>query len=94
MQLALKVRDNVRGYGSDPAGLIETPFIDLEQPTNLQIIVPKARIFFAVPPPLPATSMTTLGPNCLPPQPIPGAMTDDFVTNVEIIRARVANNWA
>lgn len=65
MQLTLKVRDEARGYGSDPAGLVETPLIDVRQPTNLEIIVPKARIFFAVPPPLPSTSITTLGPNCL-----------------------------
>jgi hypothetical protein len=94
MQLALKVRDNARGHGSDPAGLVETPLIDLQQPTNLQIIVPKVLIFFAVPPPLPPTSVTTLGPNCLPPQPNPGAVTDDFVINVETIREQVADNWA
>jgi len=86
MKLALKVRDNVHGYGSDPAGLLETPSIDIMQPTDLQIMVPKTLIFFAVPPPLPPTLMTTLGPNCLPPQPNPGAVTDDFVINVETIR--------
>jgi hypothetical protein len=94
MKLALKVRDAARGYGSDPNQLVETPVMELDQPTNLQIIVPKAHIFFAVQPPWPPTSLTRLGANTLPPQPVPGGMTDDFVIDVETIRSNVEDNWA
>ena len=94
MRIALKIRDAARGYGSDPNQLIETPVMELNVPTDLQIIVPKGLIFFAVQPPWPPTFMKHLGPNTLPPQPVPGIMTDDFVIDVETIRSNVEDNWA
>ena len=94
MKVALKVRNNNLGHGSDPAQFIESETISLLQPTDIEIIVPKNRIYFAVPPAqVPPTSMTTPGQNALPRAALPYGPIDDFVVSVDLIRRCVLEDW-
>jgi hypothetical protein len=94
MKVALKLRNNNLGYGSDPAHLIESDTISLLQPTNIEIIVPKDRIYFAVPPAqVPPTSFNIPGPSALPGAAVPYGPIDDFIVRLDLIRMRVLENW-
>ena len=94
MKVALKVRNNNLGYGSDPTQLIESDKISLLQPTNVEIIVPKNRIYFAVPPAqVPPTSRTLPGPNALPRAVVPYGPIDDFIVPLDLIRRHALENW-
>src|SRR5208282_1227783 len=94
MRVALKVRNNNLGYGSDPVYLIESDTFFLLQPTNIEIIVPKNRIYFvALPAQIPPTSFIRLGPNALPRAAVPYGPRDDFIVPLDLIRRRVLENW-
>ena len=94
MRVALKVRDNNLGHGSDPTYQIESDTISLLQPTDIEIIVPKNRIYFAVPPAqIPPTSLNTPGPNALPRAAVPYGPIDDLIVPLDLIRTRVLENW-
>lgn len=94
MKVALKVRNNTLGHGSDPAHMVESDAISLLQPTNIEIVVPKDRIYFAVPPELvPPTPLTIPGPNTLPRTAVPYGPIDDFIVSLDLIRRRVLANW-
>ena len=94
MRVALKVRNNNLGYGSDPTHLTESDKISLLQPANIEIIVSKDRIYFAVPPAqIPPTSLTIPGPNVLPRAAVPYGPIDDFIVPLDLIRRRVLENW-
>lgn len=93
MKAVFKLRDMVQGHGFDPASGAETPYIDLQNPTTYEFIIPKARIFFAVPPAMiPPTAFTLPGPNALPP-PVPIVPTDDYVLPIEYFRIALFSNW-
>jgi hypothetical protein len=95
MKSVFKLRDAVRGHGYDAASGAETPYIDIQHPTTYQFIIPKARIFFAVPPAMiPPTTFTVPGPNALPPPPIPVPLTDDFVLPIECFREALLGDWS
>jgi len=94
MKAVFKLRDINRGHGYDAASGAETPNIDLQHPTTYQFIIPKARIFFAVPPAMiPPTTLTLPGPSALPPPPIPVIPTDDFVLPIESFRDVLFRFW-
>ena len=94
MKAGFKLRDNVRGHGFDIASGAEIPSIDIRHSTTYQFIIPKARIFFAVPPAMiPPTTQTLPGPSALPPPPVPIVPTDDFVLPIEVFRDALFRNW-
>ena len=94
MKVVFKLRDTVRGHGYDPAAGAETPNIDLRNPTTYEFIIPKARIFFAVPPAMvPATQFALPGPNALPPPVVPVVPTDDYVLPLECFQSAIIRNW-
>jgi hypothetical protein len=94
MKAVFKLRDVIRGRGYDAASDAETPSIDLQYPTIYQFIIPKARVFFAVPPAMiPSTTFTLPGPNALPSPPISVVPTDDFVLPIECFRDALFSNW-
>lgn len=94
MKVVLKVRNNNLGYGSDSAHFVESDMISLWEPTDIQIIVPKNRIYFAVPlAQVPPTSFTIPGPNALPRPVLPYGPIDDFVVSLDLIRRRVLEDW-
>jgi hypothetical protein len=94
MKVALKMRHSNLGYGSDPAQFVESDTISLLHPTDIEIIVPKNRIYFAVPPAqVPPTSITTPGRNALPRMALPYGPIDDFVVSLDLIRRRVLRRW-
>ena len=95
MKVAVKFRNNSLGYGSDPALFIESETLPIFQPTTLQIIIPKDRIYFAVSQhQIPKTRITVPGQNVLPVPAAPNGVIDDFVVPVETIRQSVARNWS
>ena len=95
MKAVFKLRDIIRGHGYDAASGAETPYIDLQNPTTYEFIIPKARIFFAVPPAMiPPTISSLPGPNALPTPPIPVVPTDDYVLPLERFRIALFRNWS
>ena len=95
MRANFKLQDNIRGHGFDVASGAETPYIALEHPTDYQFIIPKARIYFAVPPQLiPQTTQTLPGPSALPPPLNPRVPTDDLVLPLEHFRISLFRNWS
>ena len=94
MKAVFKLRDTVRGHGYDVASGAETPYIDLQNPPTYEFVIPKARIFFAVPPAMiPPTTFSLPGTNSLPPPPVPVVPTDDYVLPIERFRMALFNNW-
>ena len=94
MQIAVKFRDNVVGYGSDPALFIETPEISIFHQTDIQIIIPKDRIYWAVPQGnIHITRFTVPGPHILPVPAVPYGAIDDYVVDMELIRQNAEENW-
>jgi hypothetical protein len=95
MKSVFKLRDTIRGQGYDAASGAETPYIDLQHPTTYQFIIPKGRIYFAVPlAMIPPTTATLPGPNALPPPPNPFVLTDDFILPIERFRHALFRNWS
>jgi hypothetical protein len=71
------LRDPVNGGILANSGA-STGYIPINQPTNIQFIIPKAEVFFGSPAPLPLTLQTIPGPNAIPPPAIAGVPTDDL----------------
>jgi hypothetical protein len=95
MKAVFRLRDTIRGQGYDVLSGAETPYIDLQQQTDYQFIIPKARIYFAVPPAMvPPTTFALPGPSALPPPPMPVVLTDDFVLPIECFRDALFRNWS
>jgi len=95
MKVVVKFRNNSLGYGADPALFIESETLPIFQPTTLQIIIPKDRIYFAVPQyQIPKTRIAVPGQNVLPVPAAPTGVIDHFVVPVETIRQGVARNWS
>lgn len=86
MRCMFRLRDQANGGILAGSGAT-TDFISLDQPTTVEFIIPKARVFWGVNPPLPPTPQTVPGPNALPPPPIPGTATDDLVLPLEELRS-------
>lgn len=92
MKCMFRLRDQVNG-GTLAGSGASTDFIPLNQPTTAQFIIPKARVFWGVNPPLPVTQQTIPGPNAFPPPAIPGVPTDDLVLSLEDLRHDAARCW-
>ena len=93
MKAVFKLRDFVQGFGYDRNSGAETASIPIDQPTQIEFVLPKNLIFFAVPPPLPPTPARLPGSHCLPPSVNPNIPTDDYYAPLEHIRARLYENW-
>jgi hypothetical protein len=90
MKAVFKLRDTVEGHGYSRT---KTPYIDLQNPTTYKFIIPKARIFFAVPPAMiPPTTFSLPGASALPPPPVPVVPTDDYVLPIERFRMALFRN--
>jgi len=85
MRVVWRLRDPVNGGILANSGA-STGFISINQPTNIQFIMPKAEVFFGSLAPLPRTLQTIPGPNALPPPAVAGVPTDDLVLDLEDIR--------
>jgi len=94
MRAVFKLRDLVQGFGYDRNSGAETPIIPIHLPTQIEFVLPKILIFFAVPPPLPPTPVRLPGPHCLPPPVNPNIPTDDCYAPLDRIRARLYENWS
>lgn len=62
MKAVFKLRDFVQGFGYDRNSGAETTTIPINQPTQIEFVLPKNLIFFAVSPPLPPTPVRLPGP--------------------------------
>jgi hypothetical protein len=87
-----RLRDQVNGGVLAGSGA-QTDFLPLNQPTNVEFIIPKARVFWGLNPPLPPTCVTVPGPNALPAPPVPGVGTDDLVLQLENLRDAAFSCW-
>jgi hypothetical protein len=93
MRCAFKIRDINDGYGWDPNQGVETDYINLLVPTDIQFVIPKVEIFFATPPAnIPQTLFTVPSNPALPPRNNPG-LTDDHVLPLELFRTALLKNW-
>jgi hypothetical protein len=92
MRCMFRLRDQTNGGVLAGSGAT-TGFIPLTQPTTIQFVIPKARIFWGVNPPLPPTTMAIPGPDALPPQAIPGSITDDLILPLEDLRTDTFAYW-
>jgi hypothetical protein len=92
MKCMFRLRDQVNGGALAGSGA-STGYISLNQPTTTQFIIPKARVFWGVNPPLPVTLQSIPGPNALPPPAVPGVVTDDLVLSLEHLREVTAKYW-
>ena len=95
MKAVFKLRDIARGQGFDAASGAESPYIDLQNPTTYEFIIPKARIFIAVPPAMiHPTTFSLPGLNALPSPPVSVVPTDDYVRPIECFRIALFRNWS
>lgn len=83
-----RLRDRVNNGVLAGSGA-STDYLSINQPTDLEFIIPKAEIFWGVNPPLPPTFSVIPGPNALPPPQVPGVQTDDLVLALEDLRQDV-----
>jgi hypothetical protein len=92
MKAMFRLRDQVNSGVLAGSGA-STGYIPLNQPTTIQFIIPKARIYWGVLPPLPVTEQSVPGPNALPPPAVPGTATDDLLLELEDLREDVSLCW-
>jgi len=92
MRAMFRQRDPVN-HGTFAGSGATTGFIPLNQPTNIEFIIPKTEIYWGVVPPLPPTPFVVPGAAALPPPQSPGIATDDLVLPLEAIRFAARMAW-
>ena len=92
MRAMFRLRDHIADSGILAGSGATTDYIPLALPTDIEFIIPKAEVYFGVPPPLPPTLLSIPGPNALPPPAIPGP-TDDLVLRLQEVLTRILRSW-